>query len=162
MTFGIAVTNLTEWAISLVSFEAFDEAFRRQQLPIPFPDSRVNMSGRTSFVGDRFNCSEIVFSIRTGQESTVTLEIRVECSLALRVLLQISSVFVALPDFDHGVAQWVSAGIQDPPTQMGNRADCRCDPIIDDQQIVIGIQRQLVRKERSFGGCRSPGQFFGK
>ena len=49
------------------------------------------------------------------------------------------------------IPQRLSAGIENPPGKMRDRAHGRRQRIVEYEQIVVGIERQLVGKERAFG-----------
>jgi hypothetical protein len=102
MPLGIAVPDLFELAVSLVSRVALDEAFRRQQLLVPFPDSSVNVRSRPTAVGNRLDRPEVVFAGRGSQESAVSLEVRVEFIPVARVLFDLMQIVImgSSPLFD--------------------------------------------------------------
>ena len=77
---GVAGPDLLELAVPLVAREALDEAFGRQQLLVPLPDSRVDVRRGAAPVGDRLDRPEVVLAGRAGQEAAVSLEVRVELS----------------------------------------------------------------------------------
>ena len=69
---------------------------------------------------------------------------------------------VDLPDLDEGVADRVAPGVEDPAAQVGDLADGRRDAVVDDQQVVVGVERQLVGIERPLGLGRRPDQLVGE
>ena len=69
---------------------------------------------------------------------------------------------IDLPDLDECVANGAATRIQDSARQMGDLTHGRRDRIIDDQQVVIGVEREFVGIKRAFGLGRRAYQFLGK
>jgi hypothetical protein len=63
---------------------------------------------------------------------------------------------------DEGVADGVALGVEDTPAEVRHLADGRRDGVVDDQQVVVGVQRQLVGVERPLGLLRGAHQFVGE
>jgi hypothetical protein len=76
--------------------------------------------------------------------------------------MEINTAVIALPDFDECVLDRIAVGIQKPSTQVGDLADRRRKAVVDDDQIVIGIERQMIRIKRAFRLPRGADQFFGE
>ena len=114
---------------------------------------------RPARVRDRLDRSEIIFAGRTRQKAAEALKIRVP---ALRVLLgEIDAVPVALPDFDEDVSHRLSACGEDAAGKVGHFAHGGRDVVVDDEEIVIGVKRQLGGIKRSLRDARCAGQFVG-
>jgi hypothetical protein len=52
------------------------------------------------------------------------------------------------------VAHGLSAGAEDAPGEIGDFADGRREGVVDDRQVVIGIERNLIGSVRAFGERR--------
>jgi hypothetical protein len=153
---GVAGPDLLELAVALVVGEALDEAFGRQQLLAALPDSSVDVGRRPALVGDRLDRPEVVLAGRTGQEAAVSLEVRIELLAVARGLLEVGAVLVALPDLDDGIAQRLALGVEELAGEMRDLADGRRNCVVDDQQVVVGVERELRREEGPLvgGGVR--------
>src|SRR5687768_23916 len=65
--------------------------------------------------------------------------------------MQIDAVCVALPDFNQGIANRLALRVENAAAEMRDLTHRWADRVVDDQQIVVSIQRQLVRVERPLG-----------
>src|SRR5262249_853040 len=106
--------------------------------------------------------TEVVPSARAGQEPAETLEVPIAFSLAAVLAVQIDALAVHLPVLDQRVAHRIALRIENSTTQMCDLADRRRDRVVDDEQGVVGVQRQLIRVERSLGLRGSPDQLLGE
>ena len=59
-------------------------------------------------------------------------------------LLQIRCCAINLPNLDQRVADWITSGVENPSTQMGDLPDGWSDRIANNNQIVVSIERELV------------------
>ena len=109
-------------------------------------------------IGDRLDCPEVILASRASQEAAVSLEVRVEIFLALLVLLEVRAVLVALPDLNDRIAERFSPGVEEPATEVRDLADGGGDRVVDFQQVVVGVERKFLRKERPLVGGGGPGQ----
>jgi hypothetical protein len=76
--------------------------------------------------------------------------------------VNVGPLAVHLPDLDDGVAHRIPLGIEDPPGQVRDLADGGRDGVVDDEQVVVGVQRELVRVERPLGLPRRADQLLGE
>ena len=76
--------------------------------------------------------------------------------------MQVNAVGITLPDLDERVADGFAAGVEHPAADVGDLAHAGRDPVVDDQQVVVGVEREMVRIIRSLGLRRRPGQRLGK
>ncbi len=76
--------------------------------------------------------------------------------------MEVTGVVVHLPDLDDGVANGIAMRIEDSAGQVRNVADGRRDRIVDDEQIVVGIERQVIGIERPFRLRRRAHELFGE
>src|SRR5262249_54177162 len=77
-----------------------------------------------------------------------------EIAVAFGVLVvgvQVDTLAIRLPDLDESISNRVSLLIQDPPAQMRDLPDGWRDSLIDNDEVVIRVQRQFVGIKRSFG-----------
>ena len=72
-------------------------------------------------------------------------------SLASHCQISIVTLLTGLPD-----------GPRIRPVRCVISPDGRGDPVVDDDQVVVGVQRQLVRVERTFGPGRRGGELLGE
>jgi hypothetical protein len=64
--------------------------------------------------------------------------------------VKISAMVVRLPDFDDRATDRSAGGIENTAAEPGDRAHCRGDGVVEDQQVVIPIERQVVRVVGAF------------
>ena len=76
--------------------------------------------------------------------------------------MKVNAVVIALPNFDERVLDWVAAGAQDPTAQVRNLADSRREAVVDDDQIVVGVERKVIRIEGAFSLPGRADQLFGE
>src|SRR6266511_5600129 len=65
--------------------------------------------------------------------------------------MKVSPAVVALPNFDDCVPNRFACGTEDSSAHVGNLAHARSQRVVDDDQIVVGIERQMIWVERAFG-----------
>src|SRR5262249_2487196 len=108
--------------------------------------------------------AKVIFPRGARGKPAESLEILVLLLLLLVAVagVQIHRVDVALPDLDHRVPNRLTAYRQHPAGKVRDFAYGRRDGVVDDDQVVIGVERQLVRVERPFGHPGSAGKLFGK
>src|SRR5262245_10223537 len=121
---------------------------------------------RAAGVWYRLDGAEVVFAGRSGQEATEALKILVALLLLAAGIscVDVHTLVVALPDFDEGVAHRITLGVEDAARQMRDLADGRGDRVVDDEQVVVGVERQFVGVEWSLGlrWRADPCQFLGE
>ena len=76
--------------------------------------------------------------------------------------MEIDALVIYLPDLDHGVAERLSLGIRDDSAEVGDGPDRGCDTIIDDEEIIVGIEGKLVRVEWPLRVAGSAGEGLGE
>lgn len=157
---GVSAANLAELTILLVAGETLDETFGRQQFLASLPYPRVNVSSGPAAIRHRLDRPEVVLACGASKKSTVSLEVRVERTLVLRVLLQVSAVLIALPDLDHRIPQRLTTRVKNPAAEVRDFPHSRRDAVVDDQQVVIGVDWKFGGVERSFVGRRCSREFF--
>jgi hypothetical protein len=67
-----------------------------------------------------------------------------------------------MPDLDDGIANRIAFEVEDAAAQVRDLADGRRDGAVDDEQVVVRVERHLVGVERplGLGGCA--GEFLGE
>ena len=114
-------------------------------------------------VFDRLDRPEVVTTLRIGQEAPVALEVGIEPRRLTSAGVDVGASLIDLPDLDNRVADRLPGRRGDPSRQMRDLADARRDGVVEDQQVVIGIERQLVRIKRPLGRHgRRAGELLGK
>lgn len=104
---------------------------------------------RTAGVDGGLDCAEQIFPVGSGQEPADPLEVRVTISDGA-VCVDVSTVVVCLPDFYQCAANRAARAIEYParhPGDFSNRGGCA---VVDDEQIVVQIERQLIGVEGAF------------
>src|SRR6185369_17799913 len=97
--------------------------------------------------------AKIVFAAGAGEETAKALEVLVLFVLLVAAVagVQVDALAVALPDFDEGVLHRAAAGVEDTAGQVRDLSDGGRDAFVDDDQVVVGVEGELVRVERAFG-----------
>src|ERR1051326_7041898 len=76
--------------------------------------------------------------------------------------VQINTLVVHLPDLHQCVANRLAAAIEHPPAQVRDRSQRGGDAVINDDEIVVSVQRKVVGVKRTFGLLRRANQFLSK
>ena len=76
--------------------------------------------------------------------------------------MKVGAVVVRLPNLDDCAAYWTAAGIEHPALYPHDLAHAGRDGVVDEQQIVIQIERQPVGVVRSDGQRRSGDNLLGE
>ena len=124
----------------------------------PRLDLEMDMT-RAAGVGDRLDRAEIVFAGRAGEESPEALKVLVVILLVRVASVDVGAVVVDLPDLDQGVPDRVALGVENTAEKMGHFAHGRSDRVVDDQEVVVGVERELVGIERPLSLRGRPHQF---
>ena len=69
---------------------------------------------------------------------------------------------IHLPDFDERVADRRSGGAEDAPAEVCNFSDGRCQSVIDNDKVIIGVEREIDGVERPFGLTRGLRELLGE
>ncbi len=103
-------------------------------------------AGRPGY-GNGLDGAEVVLPLGPGRELSETLKVLVALfAFALAVTgVQIDLVGVALPDLDCHVLDRTAGRGEDPAFQVRDFPDRRCDPVPDDDQVVVLVQRAACR-----------------
>ena len=104
---------------------------------------------RTAGVDGGLDGAEQIFPVGSVQELADPLEVRVTISDGA-VCVDVSAVVVCLPDFYQCAANRAARAIEHParhPGDFSNRGGCA---VVDDEQIVVQIERQLIGVEGAF------------
>src|SRR5207237_4099982 len=117
---------------------------------------------RAAGVGNRLDGPEVVFAGRTGREPAEALEVGIPLPAGTVGAVDVHSPVVYLPDLDNCVRDRAARGVEDLAAQVGNFANRGRDRVVDDEQVIISVERQLVRVERALGQSGRPGELFGK
>src|SRR6185437_11774274 len=155
------VANAAQDAVALVRRLALDVALGGELLLAFSLDGEMNVP-RATGIERRFDRAKVILARRAGQKTAEALEVLVERLAVAAARVQVDPVVVDLPDFDQGIAKGFAARVQDSPAEVRDLADGRRDFVVDDQQIVVGIERQLVRIKGPFGLRRGQRQLFGE
>src|SRR5437867_1802941 len=153
--FGIA--DAVEDAVAFVLRFALDVTLCGPFLAALELEGKVNVPSATG-IESRFDRAEIVFAAGAGQEPAKALKVRVAGSVAVAAV-QINAVIVHLPDFDQRVADRVAAAVQNPTAEVGDLAHGRRERVVDDDEVVVGVQRKVVRVKWAFGLAWGAHQF---
>src|SRR5262249_17301846 len=124
-------------------------------------NSEVNM-WRATGVRNGFDGAKQVIACRAGHETSEALKVHIALVLVDRAAVNVGAVVVALPDFDESAADRLAVTVEDAAAQIAGRAHGRRDRVVYDQQVVVGVERHLVRVERPFGLSRRLDQLLGE
>ena len=69
---------------------------------------------------------------------------------------------VALPDLDQSIPHRAARRVEHLAGQVGDLADGRSDAVVDDDQVVVGVERQLVGIKWPFFTLRCPRELIGE
>ncbi len=130
---------------------AVDEYLRGEQLSLAFVDADMDMR-RAARIRHRFDGAEPVLAVRRGRERAVPLEIHIPPAAAAVSRVHLNPLAIDLPDFNGGVLDRLAAYAEHSAGKMRDLSDRGRRGIADDDQIVVFIERQLVRIVR---GLRS-------
>ena len=109
------------------------------------------MCGVRPGIGNRLDGAEKIFPRGAREETSEALEMLVAFFLVARAGMKISAVVVALPDFDHRIFYRTPAAVQDAPAEPGHFAHGGRDVVIENEKIVIGIEREFIRIKWTLG-----------
>jgi len=125
-------------------------------------DGEVDVRG-AAWIGDGFDGAEDVFAGGAGEEAAERLEVFVFFGdIAAAAGVAVDPGAVALPDFDEGVADGLAVWAEDAAAEPCDLADGWGGGVVDDEEIVIGVERERVRVERAFGLGRRLEEGFGE
>jgi hypothetical protein len=139
---------------------AFDITLSRQELPTATFDFEMNV-GAPSGILNRFYGPKIIFSRRAGQKPTEALEIRITAGVLIATM-EINAVSIRFPDLNVRIANRIPFSVKDTAGQMCNFADGWRYAAIHNNQIVVGIEWEMVGIKGSFGLCGRAHQLFSK
>ena len=137
---------------------ALDVELSREQFLRATPD--FEMDGRSARdIRHGLDRSEQALTRRPGEETPKTLEMMILFGAVRRVAgVQVNAIGVAPPDFDEGIANRISPGIKNPPAHPRDLAHGGRKSIVDHEQVVVRVERQMVGIGRTFSGRWSPPQ----
>src|SRR4051794_9688055 len=76
--------------------------------------------------------------------------------------MQVHTAAVHLPDLDHGITERAATCRENATAQVCDLADGWCDRVVDDQQVIVGIEWQLIGVKGPFGKPRRSCQLLGE
>jgi hypothetical protein len=88
------------------------------------------------------------------------LKVAVPRLFGLSTAVEIGPVAVDLPDLDYRPSHWFASGVEHATSEMGNLPNPRREGVVEDQQVVVGVEGKLVGIEGPFGRRRSSREFF--
>ncbi len=104
-----------------------------------------------SGIGSRLDAAEVVIACRAGEKTTVALEVGIASSSAAAAAVNVVPVAVGLPDFDDGIPDGAAGGALYRSAQVRDFTNGGSDLIVDENEIVVGIERKLIGVERPLG-----------
>ena len=90
-----------------------------------------------------------VLALRSGHEPAESLEVPIALGPVRAAGMQVDPAVVALPDLDERVSDRFAPGVEDAAPEPRDGPDGGRDAVVDDEQVVVGVEGQLVRIERS-------------
>ena len=115
-------------------------------------DGEVNVPG-TARIKDRLDGAEIILAGGSSEKTAKALEVLVAGGVGV-LAVQIDAVIVHLPDLDQGIANRVPFDIEDATAQVSDFAHGWRERVVDDDQVIVGVEGKVVRVERPFGLAR--------
>ena len=85
--------------------------------------------------------AEVVPSLRVGEEPAIALEVRVDLAVVAALRMDVRAVAVGLPDLDERVAHGRTVLGEQASPEVRDLADGRREPIVQDQEVVVRIER---------------------
>jgi hypothetical protein len=102
------------------------------------------------------------FARGAGEEAAVTLKVRVVTVGVAPARMNVRRAAIHLPDFHERAAHGLSTGAEDASGEIGDFANGGRDGVVDNQQVIIGIERHLIGIVRTFGEARRSHQLVRK
>lgn len=125
-------------------------------------DSEVDVRGAPA-VSDGFDGAEVVSALGVGEEASVSLEVFFASAFAGGAFaVEVGAVGIGLPDFDEGVANGVALDVPDGAGEVSDFADGGGDGVVNEDEVVVGIEGEFVGVERAFGLAGGEGEGFGE
>ncbi len=153
-------TDAAEDAVAVVLFVAFDVALGRELIGSGNFDFEVDMR-RAAGIGDGFDRAEVVAAVFAREESAESLKVGVALGVAVG-RVEIAAIAIDLPDFDQCAADRVALGVEYFAGKVRHFADGGGDVVVDDEQIVVGVEGEFVGVERPLSLARGECEGFGE
>ena len=99
---------------------------------------------------NRLDRAEIVLALAVRQEAAEALEVSVQFPAVGSLRVNVDTVFVDLPDLDNCVADRFFSEAENTASQVRHVANGWGDSVVNDQQVVVDVERQLIGIERTF------------
>src|SRR5579872_3994963 len=138
-------------AVPRVPRLAADVALGGEPVPPLHLDGEVDMR-RASRVGDRFDGAEVVLAGRTREKAPEPLEVGIARAAVCAVgaaAVDVRPFAIHLPDLHDRVPDRMPARVENAAAEVRDLAHGRGDMVVDDDQVVIRIERKPIRIERS-------------
>ena len=150
------VANAVVNAVGSIARMSAHEQLCREQFVIALQHLHMNVRSRPTGIRHRLDCAEAELARLAGREVAEALKVLVLLTRLRPAVgrVQVHRVRVALPNFDRRIANRLPLGVENAPRQMRDLADRRSDRVVDDQQIVVFVERQLVGIKRPLGERR--------
>lgn len=146
---GFFVLDAHEHHVLIIALVSLDVALRHQQLFALGFDFEMNVR-RAARITDRFDGAEQVFTFTPREKSSETLEIFVAFIRAHALAVEISTFVIALPNFYFRAPHRLTFGIEDSTAEVGDLAERGAEGIVENEQIIISIERQVIRIKGAF------------
>ena len=92
----------------------------------------------------RLHCSEEVLAARSGLKPPVSLKIGVAVGDRTGAV-DVGAIVIGLPDLEHGAAHGLAVLVEHTAAHPGDRANRRRNRIVDQEEVIVAIERQVVR-----------------
>jgi len=116
---------------------------------------------RASRVEHRLDGAKIVFALEPVRKPAKSLEVFVALRVSVTTV-EIDAMVVHLPDFHERVPYGVALRVEDAPAQVRDFADRRSDAVVDDDEVVVRIERPGGPIEWALGLSGRADKFVGK
>jgi len=150
-------------SVLLVSFVTSDEALSGEGAFVTSIDRDVNMrSARTVWYG--LDGTKVISPVAGRHETSKSLEVVIAFGAGQSPVLAVNvgSLVIHLPNFHAGIGNGIAFNIGDLAVEMSDRPDSRSGGIVDAEKVVVGVEREFIRIERSLGHGRSGDESLGQ
>src|SRR5262249_23735515 len=140
----LAVEDAADAAVDTIACiprMAGDEELRGQQLAVAALDLEVDVRAAAG-IGNRLDGAKAILALLVRGESAEALEVAVTSAAAVGAGVQVDAVAVDLPDLNDEIVESGAAGREHPAGEVGDFADGGRGRVADDDQVVVGVERQ--------------------
>jgi len=143
-----AAEPLVEEVLGILLFP-LDIQLSGEDTLVPVRDCNMDVR-RASGIGRGFNGTEVVMTIGAGEKASIALEVSVPFVLSVGLGMEVYSLVVYLPDLDDGIVERLPLGVHHHAAEVAYGTYRGSDLVVDDEEIIVGIQGKVVGIEGPF------------